>query len=242
MTLSFRHVCLFVMTACVSQALVVGTLAQDQATPEVAQQNQKAQPTPQTPVSSNAHLKEDWNGQIDAFGFLERVADLCREYQQHVEQGMPPEKESFWLIYISPLPLREDEAQELCTISIDVEDRTKELVHQFYAAHGGKSNFLFHTPPSAERSAEGDKLEQQKRMVTAEAIGKLKQQLTKVSFKSLDIKMHDDFCDFNWEDNRCHDPGKAKPKHPDAPSPATVPGSRKGEENSAPAQIPEARP
>jgi len=242
MKLSFQNACLLVMTACVSQALIVNAFAQDQATPEVAQQNQKAQPIPQTPVSNNAPLKEDWNGEIDAYGLLQGIAGQCIEFQRHIEEGKPPEKESFWIVYISWLGLREDEGQELCTVSIDVEDRTKELVHQFYAAHGGKSNFLFHTPPSAERSAEWSALEQRERMVIVEAIAKLKQQLTKVSYKRLELYFYDEHCNGNHHMNGTCSEAERNLIYPTTASPTTVSGSRKTEENPAPAQVPEVRP
>lgn len=231
-----------VMAACLCQALSASPFALCQATPAAEQQDQKSQSAPQTPASSNIPLKEDWNGQIDAYGRLQWVADQCREFQRHIEEGKEPEKESFWTVYISWLGLREDEGQELCTISIDVEDRTKELVHQFYADHGGKTNFLMHTPPSAERSAEWSALEQRERMVTVEAIAKLKQQLTKVSYKRLEIYFYDEHCNGNHHVNGTCSDAERNLIYPVTPSPAAVPGSRKSEEKSAPAQVPEVQP
>jgi hypothetical protein len=234
MKLFLRPTHLCVMAVCLCQALSASPFALCQATPAAEQQDQKAQSAPQTPVSNNTPLKEDWNGQIDAFGLLEGVAGQCREYRRHIEEGKPSEKEPFWTMYIGWLGLREDEGQELCTISIDVVDRTKELVHQFYAAHGGKTNVLMHTPPSAEWNA----LEQRKRMVTVEAIAKLKQQLTKVSYKRLELYFYDEHCNGNHHVNGTCSDAERNLIYPATPS-AAVPSSRKLEENSAPAQVPE---
>jgi hypothetical protein len=217
----------FMAAVCICLALLISSPIHSQSAAATTQQWQTPQAGQQT--SWNDSLKEDWGGQIGEYGSFPGIADECKEYQQDVDKGEDPRRESFWLRYMQMIGLREDEAQAMCTIAIDANNRTNEFETQFYAAHGGRDNFL-RTFPSPEHTADLQALWHQKRRITFDAIAKMKQALGPESFRRLDEYYY-----------RSYYYGRHNLKYPETPAPRTFP-SRPSEMHSAPAQAPEVHP
>jgi hypothetical protein len=228
MNASLRPESCLLAAACVYLTLAISSTTRSQAA--VAQQDQSPQSAPNAPASSSDTFREDWTGQVNEYDQLLQInANACTDYQQHVQEGKDLEKEWFWETYIAQgVRLRDDEAQEMCTILIDAFNRKNELEKQYYAANGGDS---LHTWESDPHHVKHFEVYRQERTVVEEAITELRRGLGKDSFKRLDVYYY-----------RQHYVGRHDLKYPETPAPRTPPPSRQQEENPAPAQTPDAQP
>jgi hypothetical protein len=225
MTIPTKTARLILNTALVCFALGLSPSADSQAAPGDARQNQNTQPVPQASTSNSERPKEDWRGQIKEYrDFLPEFGEEYIKYRQDLDNGMEPEKEDLWRLYVLNLRLREDEFQATSTTLFEASQQIKEIEKQFWAANGGKWK-MFHLGRSGdEMGSKQVAMYHQQLTVVSEALVKLKQELGKEGFEKLDRYIY----------RQCY-AGMPNLKYPETPRSVSESDSIQPEGNPVPA-------
>jgi hypothetical protein len=182
MKYSLRPVRLFVMAACVSQALVFNVFAQDQATPPATGQPHA---TPRIVVGADGkrYRIETRTQPITEFmrfaEFTDKIGWEDLQFKAETEQGKNPVMPK--ANYSQLMRIREDEEQDMRNIFLGAFYQVRENDKQ-----SGEYVQELRRKYSAELEAKMNELDMRRPKIYEEAIAKLKQQLGEETFKKID--------------------------------------------------------